>query len=664
MFFLTTRRGFVLGAVFSVAAALIVVVVAGSGTVLADNGPHNASGFSATTDSCAGCHRTHTAPGTKLLIADSSQALCLTCHGGTGAETNVVNGLTTGGFGLKGGGFEYASMDTGVTGVVSSNVTTSKHSYDQSVQRAWGGGAIGTSASYTSIALTCVNCHNPHGNGQYRILKKQPVGGYNGDNTTSVAVADVQQKGYAVTYSASHYRDASYVPAEMAVWCGQCHTRYLAGSGSATSPSGDAVFTYRHMTSSLAGGCLKCHVAHGSSAVMGSYSGSVRWPNMDAGGGATDSRLLNLDSRGVCAQCHVSGGQVVGGCNGCHDSPPATGAHATHAGSASVGYGLTGSYATAGNYQYGCGECHPTDPSKHQDGVVDVQLSSTGAPAGSLKAKNAASASYGGGSCAGVYCHSGPQVTSGPVGSPLESSPGTYVLDSHYNLTYAPYTVARTRDYRTTPAWSGGHVASCSACHAFPLTTSVPSVQAGVGDSHQWIDNWGYGDLHAWNMARDPLACRTCHYGEITVAGTWSRNAMDVTSYADVQVASRTAHANGTADVIFDTVDAIVYGTHTYSLASANYESANQACTNVACHKLQSYVQWGSPYRFWESGECDLCHRYGSLPSPPVPLAAVSSLSMKPASAAPMAAASSHGGGVVPAGTACSTCHPRVHAGK
>jgi predicted CxxxxCH...CXXCH cytochrome family protein len=291
-----------------------------------------------------------------------------------------------------------------------------------------------------------------------------------------------------------------------------------------------------------------------------------------------------------------------------------------------------------------------------------VQLSSTGAPAGSLKAKNAASASYGGGSCAGVYCHSGPQVTSGPVGSPLESSPGTYVLDSHYNLTYAPYTVARTRDYRTTPAWSGGHVASCSACHAFPLTTSFPSVQAGVGDSHQWVDDYGYGNLHAYNMWYSPVSCRTCHYGEITEAGVWSRIG-DVTTYADVQMANRTAHANGTPDVVFDTVDPIVYGTHTYSLFAATYQPADRSCTNIACHKLQSYVQWGSPYRWW-TGECDLCHRYGSLPAPPAPSAAASALSMKPAAAAPMAAASSHGGVVVPAGTACSTCHPRVHAGK
>jgi len=66
-----------------------------TGTALADNGPHG--GYNSTTAACAGCHRTHTATGPKLLVAATGVDLCLTCHGttGTGADTDVLSGLYT-----------------------------------------------------------------------------------------------------------------------------------------------------------------------------------------------------------------------------------------------------------------------------------------------------------------------------------------------------------------------------------------------------------------------------------------------------------------------------------------------------------------------------------------------------------------------------------------
>jgi predicted CXXCH cytochrome family protein len=66
--------------------------------VLADNGPHTAADNSGVngiaTDTCAGCHRAHTAKGANLLAEASETALCYTCHGrtGTGATTNVQDG--------------------------------------------------------------------------------------------------------------------------------------------------------------------------------------------------------------------------------------------------------------------------------------------------------------------------------------------------------------------------------------------------------------------------------------------------------------------------------------------------------------------------------------------------------------------------------------------
>ena len=52
---------------------------------LADGGPHvantNNGSLTLTADSCAGCHRAHTAQGPYLIKASSETLLCLSCHG-------------------------------------------------------------------------------------------------------------------------------------------------------------------------------------------------------------------------------------------------------------------------------------------------------------------------------------------------------------------------------------------------------------------------------------------------------------------------------------------------------------------------------------------------------------------------------------------------------
>jgi len=339
-----------------------------------------------------------------------------------------------------------------------------------------------------------------------------------------------------------------------------------------------------------------------------------------------------------CASCHISSphGSNPVGCSGCHDSPPQTGTHLVHYGSAPLDtfiYGDTGITSTNDAYRFGCGNCHPLDMTKHNNGTVEVELYNPLAPAGSLKAKNPSNAayssglttttyaskkpfvignrslSYSNGTCSNVYCHSGPAVTTaGTVGLPVGA-------DAYGNPTYDPtYTVMYSRVNKTTPAWgtnSDGHHSTftvCTECHEFPLTTSFPSVQAGAGDSHQWVDDSGYGNLHAWNMGYDPISCRTCHYGTVTQANTWSYSSMDVAAYGAVPLASRRLHVNGSKDVMFDTTNPVIYNTTTMSLNTATYDSGAKACTNVACHLQQTRVTWGAPYRVNNSTECNLCH--------------------------------------------------------
>jgi len=320
-------------------AALVAVP---AGLVVADNGPHG--GFSAATDACAGCHRTHTATMAKLLT-EHNPSLCYDCHGtaGTGADTNVADGmylarsgdsgsLTEGvaGRGLKGGGFTNALMATSYAAVTSPSGTTSSHSVDGSSVTAWGNGLIGSGPGST-IALTCTSCHDPHGKASsthtatYRLLRTAALEA--GSTAINVDVTDEVAKTYTVVSSTNAYIGQPYsgpgliaptpIPGRSAIvpsraldltyWCTNCHTRYMAPAGSYKTDSGDADFAYRHRTvgSATSTQCLRCHVAHGSSANMGAFAGSVPWPDHAVSpSGSARSSLLRLDNRGVCQNCH------------------------------------------------------------------------------------------------------------------------------------------------------------------------------------------------------------------------------------------------------------------------------------------------------------------------------------------------------------------------
>ena len=313
----------------------------------ADGGPHvasvNSGSTTLTADSCAGCHRAHTAQGEMLIAAPDEVSLCLICHGSpaAGATTNVVDGVeaaTT--HGLRGGGFTNALMDTGWTGTPVSRPATSAHAYDgTTAQTMWGNGAIGSGPGLAPITLTCVDCHNPHGNSAYRILRPIPDGS---GAATGVTVPDQPARVYTVAsplnrYFGEEYGEGNYLKMyALDEWCAQCHTRYDAPEpGQATTDSGDPIFKYRHMTRWPTGWidcyichegaiginapdpfgvgaavahepvCQNCHMSHGSAARMGTYSGIVLWPDGAATpSGNARSSLLRLDNRGVCAGCH------------------------------------------------------------------------------------------------------------------------------------------------------------------------------------------------------------------------------------------------------------------------------------------------------------------------------------------------------------------------
>jgi predicted CXXCH cytochrome family protein len=192
---------------------------------LADGGPHiattNNGSLTLTADSCAGCHRAHTAQGPYLLRASSATLLCLSCHGAatTGATVDVttgvqyrpgttyvragtgdpnaipstwVNGAELGA--TRAGGFLQARLGEPARLVLLTTrgaspfgkVTVSDTPLDVTSAHlalpgspitaqhiAWGNGVNGSGAG-PEVELECTSCHNPHGNGQYRILNPMP----------------------------------------------------------------------------------------------------------------------------------------------------------------------------------------------------------------------------------------------------------------------------------------------------------------------------------------------------------------------------------------------------------------------------------------------------------------------------------------------------------
>jgi predicted CXXCH cytochrome family protein len=307
------------------ALGCVVLLVATATQSAADNGPHT-MGAGATPDTCALCHRLHTAQ-SPYLLKQSEEALCYTCHGtaAAGASTDVKDGVgyanaLRGGkpLPLRGGGFKYALIDSahpsgqqsggsdpaGVVPVTAEGAAaTSAHSVDSSGQTAWGNGPISAEVDYGKmVSLSCGSCHDPHGNGNYRVLRPIPLE----SGASGVYVSDATAK----VYTTENYWDVQdqYAPGfleDISGWCATCHTRYL--SGTSYTESGDAVFTDRHISDQKTQGsanCIQCHVAHGSNAsVEEAPSLAVHSPNAVPAG--SDSRLLRVDDKGTCRMCHA-----------------------------------------------------------------------------------------------------------------------------------------------------------------------------------------------------------------------------------------------------------------------------------------------------------------------------------------------------------------------
>lgn len=115
------------------------------------------------TNSCASCHKTHTASGRQLLVKNGIYNTCAACHDGTLGFYNVFQPSNAGTFGGnpdKAVGNASIHMATGV----------------MKVSAAPGGNRTSTDSGTWGKDFTCASCHAPHGSYSDRLLHYNPNG--------------------------------------------------------------------------------------------------------------------------------------------------------------------------------------------------------------------------------------------------------------------------------------------------------------------------------------------------------------------------------------------------------------------------------------------------------------------------------------------------------
>jgi len=442
--------------------------------------------------------------------------------------------------------------------------------------------------------------------------------------------------------------------------CANCHA-YEGGS------SEPLVVVQNAIASGNPATCLTCHtdkvpdVNHGIPTsgkhpvhfVMGGVSCSTchnlgNYHYFKSGTDSDGNGLYDLAETDVCYSCHKDGSgnpatdfkdgwsdqgfELV--CASCHELPPSTGAHIAHYNGTddTLAYGdlrITEDFTygqVSSINMIGCGNCHPMDSPFHGNGVWgDIELSNISAPADSLKALSP-SGSYDliTGECSNVYCHSfNSWTTDDNVPLPWPEATG-WDLNIDPLPRPLPDNIIITRSYRNVK-WNSGESLSCSGCHENPPQTSYADNDGGAGDSHYWIDPYGYENLHVYNMGNyPPIGCRTCHYETVNAwdetmgeAGGWN---IDPTTsrrfYNDVALYNKAKHVNGSVDVAFDTDNNFTYTSTgsgsevTYNLSISSFDSTTKTCSNVGCHIQETEVIWGLPYRWDNNTECNRCHGF------------------------------------------------------
>lgn len=305
-------------------------------------------------------------------------------------------------------------------------------------------------------------------------------------------------------------------------------------------------------------------------------------------------------------------------CGECHDAPPQDRSHRTHsrlkAMTPSYGdHGFTQLYTEqARAYGFNCGNCHPEEPTKHQNGSLEVETSNK--TSSGLKALNSSAALYDkkNKTCTGIYCHS--------------------TGEGQDKLVYIK-----------SPRWNGQEKASrCQACHTspptYPSTRQRPNghFNSARGSGHllgiHWDSVQGHTKESFQYNTSTYIGCSTCHFD--TVNRDTDRTFVDPATglftcvkcheLKDGDIDNYSTHVNGKVEISFAPIKVrakaqmykppkgwkrkgakgkiTAYDRATVPLNAITYSRKERSCSNVSCHLYAEKVFW------YDKIDCKDCH--------------------------------------------------------
>ncbi len=578
---------------------------------------------------CTGCHRADNASGTIMKsgshdkhvnIANLNTISCGKCHAATVSASSMTiidpsshvnakvsikfNSLTTAVNGTYGGQPTPYSKDPGTAYGQCTNVYC--HSTIQSGATGTGAPTYRTPTWGNAGSGACGTCHD-------------------GDNGHTFG---------AVMATGSHtaHLSQSYSGTSNVMKCVICHN--ISGQTMALGAGCDSTFCHNSAPAKHANGRIDVLInpLFGASGV---YNGST----VPRAGFNSCSNV----------SCHFNTTTPTWGtatpitCVGCHTLAQlmASGAHSKHISNSLIPtmYNYTANRSTAGEYNFGCSNCHPLDVANHMNGFLNVTLKKDEAGIGTLRTKNSATAVGIGvaGSgitgttkvsiiCSAAYCHSNGNVS---------------------NLVYA-----------TTPNWYGGSFTGdrCANCHGNSPNSTIPgssahynnkflgytSTQGGhqvgihafrVYSSGSGLATAGTGGdtTHGNDAVESVISCYVCHNATVTakyndnnticIACHYSGNSLGAHFGNAAAIADKSRHVNGKVDVVFKnmTINSKaqlrnnrftqapyssiwrrdfgykVPGAHDTAKVPLNtatmWDGSTKTCSNIACHNGQT-VKW------------------------------------------------------------------------